>query len=157
MVGGEQPDDSKLVLAKNADDPALNFQVVRGNHDGSHFRICRLETYLAGAFAIEALERCFFPADQRHYDVTGIGDLGLLANDKIPVQDVIFDHGAAFDLQNKGIAATREIAQRNRLAFFNSLQRTPRRDPSHKRKLLHLAIADLILYRLWQLDDLNGA
>jgi hypothetical protein len=32
---------------------------------------------------------------------------------------------------NKGIAATREIAQRNRLAFLNSFQRAPRRDPSH--------------------------
>src|SRR5216684_4804991 len=157
MVGGEQPDDSKLVLAKNADDPALNFQVVRGNHDGSHFRICRLETYLAGAFAIEALQRCFFAADQRHDNVTGIGNLGLLANDIVPVHDVIFDHGAAFDLQHKGIAATSEIAERNRLALFNSFQRAPRRDPSHQWKLLHLAIVYLILDRLRQLDNLDGA
>src|SRR5260370_20659689 len=157
MVGGEQSDDSKLVLAKNADDPALNFQVVRGNHDGSHLRICRLETYLAGAFAIEALKRCFFAADQRHDDVTGISNLGLLANDEVPIHDVIFDHGAAFDLQNKGIAATSEITQRNGLAFFSSFQRAPRRDPSHQWKLLHLAIVYLILDRLRQLDDFDGA
>src|SRR6266852_3203500 len=110
--GGARTDDSALVFAKDADDAALNLDVVRGHHDGGHFGICRLETDLAGAFAIEALERCFFAADQRHDDVTGIGHLGLLANDKIPVHDVIFDHGAAFDLQNKGIAATREIVSR---------------------------------------------
>src|ERR1700737_2266025 len=155
MVGGEQSDDSKLVLAEGADDPALNFQVVRGDHDGSHFRICRLETYLAGGFAIEALKRCFFAANQGDDDVSGIGDLGLLANDIVPVHDVIFDHGTSFDLQDKGIAATREISQRNRLAFFNSFQRAPRRDPSHQWKLLHLAIVYLILDRLWQLDDLD--
>src|SRR5713101_8842842 len=108
MVGGEQSDDSKLVLAKDADDPALNFQVVRGNHDGSHFRICRLEAYLAGAFAIEALKRCFFAADQCHDDVPCIGNLGLLAHNEVPIHDVIFDHGAAFDLQNEGIAASSE-------------------------------------------------
>src|SRR2546430_4027837 len=71
-------DDSGLVFAKDADDTALNLDVVRGNHDRSHFGICRLETYLAGAFAIEALERCFFPTNQRHHNVTSIGDLGLL-------------------------------------------------------------------------------
>ena len=70
-----------------------------------------MQTDLAGAFAIETLERRFFASDQCHHDVTGIGDLGLLAHDEVPVQDVIFDHGAAFDLQHKGIAATRKIAQ----------------------------------------------
>src|SRR5258708_13469050 len=115
MVGGEQSDDSKVVLAKDADDPALNFQVVRGNHDGSHFRICRLETYLARAFAIEALKRCFFAADQRHDDVTGISNLGLLANDEVPLHDVIFDPGAAFDLQNQEIAPSTAIPERNLL------------------------------------------
>src|SRR6202521_3404991 len=157
MVGqGAQSDGSGLVFAKDADDTALNLDIVRGHHDGGHFGICRLETYLAGAFAIETLERCFFAADKRHYDVTGIGDLGLLANDIVPVHDVIFDHGAAFDLQNKRIAATCEISKRNRLAIFNSLQRAPRRDPSHQWKLLHLAIVYLILDRLRQLDNLDG-
>src|SRR6266849_4769484 len=157
MVRGEEKsDDSELVLAKDAYDTALNFYVVRGDHDGSHFGICRLQTYLAGAFAIEALERCFFSANQRHDDVTGVGNLGLLAHNKVPVHDVIFDHGAALDLQDKRIAATREIAQRNRLTFLHGLQRPPRRDPSHQRKLLQLAIADLILDRLRQLDDLDG-
>src|SRR5712664_1064717 len=156
MVGGEQSDDSKLVLAKDADDPALNFQVVRGNHDGSHFRICWLETYLAGTFAVEALQRRFFTTDQRHDDVPCIGNLGLLANDIVPVHDVIFDHEAAFDLQHKGIAATSEIAELNRLALFNSFEGAPRRDPSHQWKLLHLAIVYLILDRLRQLDNLNG-
>src|SRR6267378_106476 len=155
--GGEQLDDSGLVLAKNAYDTALNFYVVRGHHDRSHFGICRLQADLARAFAIEALERCFFATNQRNNDIPGIGDLGLLANDKVPVHDVIFDHGTPFDLQNKGIAATSEIAQRNRLAFFNSFQRAPRRDPSHQWKLLHLAIVYLILDRLRQLDNLDGA
>src|SRR6267378_2012190 len=154
--GGEQLDDSGLVLAKNAYDTALNFYVVRGHHDRSHFGICRLQADLARAFAIEALERCFFATNQRNNDIPGIGDLGLLANDKVPVHDVIFDHGTPFDLQNKGIAATSEIAQRNRLAFFNRFQRAPRRDPSHQWKLLHLAIVYLILDRLRQLDNLNG-
>src|ERR1700719_4861887 len=146
--GGARTDDSALVFAKDADDAALNLDVVRGYHDGGHFGICRLETALAGSFAIEALERCFFAADQRHHDVTGIGHLGLLADDKIPVHDVIFDHGAAFDLQNKGIAATREIAQRNRLTLFNSFQRAPCRNPSHQWKLVHPSIVYLILDRL---------
>src|SRR5467141_280062 len=155
--GGARTDDSALVFAKDADDAALNLDVVRGHHDGGHFGICRLETDLAGAFAIEALERCFFAADQRHDDVTGIGHLGLLANDKIPVHDVIFDHGAAFDLQNKGIAATREIAQRNRHPLFNRFQWAPCLESSHPWKLVHPPIVGLILDRLWQLDDLNGA
>src|SRR6267142_2064289 len=157
MAGGDdQSNDQALVLAEYSDDPTLNFQVVRGHHDRSHFGICRLQAYLAGAFAIEALERRFFAANQRNDDIPGIGDLGLLANDIVPVHDVIFDHGAAFDLQNKGIAATSEIAQRNRLAFLNSFQRAPRRDPSHQWKLLHLAIVYLILDRLRQLDNLDG-
>src|SRR5437899_7835626 len=98
-------DNSELILAKDTDDTALNLDVVRGHHDGSHFRICRLQANLAGAFAIEALQSCFFAANQRHHDVTGIGNLGLFADDEITVHDVILNHGSALDLQDKGIAA----------------------------------------------------
>src|SRR6266852_3556874 len=152
----KQAGDSELVFAKDADDTALNFDVVGGHHDGSHVGICRLQTNLTGAFAIEALEGCFF-ADQRHDDVARIGDLGLLAHHEVAVHDVIVVHGSAFDLQDKRIAATREIAQRYRLALFHGLQRTSRRDPSHQGKFLHLAIGYLLLDRLRQLDNLDGA
>ena len=70
---------------------------------------------------------------------------------------MIFNHGSALDLQDKRIAAAREIAQRNRFALFHGLQRTSRRDSSYQRKLLHLAVDDLFLDRLRQLDDLDGA
>src|SRR6266436_10090312 len=159
MIAGlaESLNNSLLVFTKDADDTTLNLDVVRGHHDRSHFRICGLKTNLAGAFAIKALQSCFFAANQRHHDVTGIGDLGLFADDEISVHDVILDHGRALDLQDEGIAATREIAKRNRFAFFHGLQRTSGGDPSHERKLLQFAIADLILDRLRQLDDFDGA
>src|SRR6266446_4986338 len=154
--GGESSDSSELVFAKAADHTTLNLDVIGRHHDRSHFGICRLEPYLAGAFAIKALESRFFAADQRHNDVTGIGDLGLFAHYEIPIHNVIFNHRSAFDLQDKGITTAREIAQRNRFAFFHGFQRTPRGDPTHQRKLLHLAIGYLLLDRLRQLDDLDG-
>ncbi len=108
MVGGEkQSHDSDLIFAQDADDATLNFYVVGRQQDGSHFGIRRLQTYLAGSFAIEALESCFLAADQRHDDIAGVGNLGLLAYNEVAVHDVIFDHGRAFDLQHKGIAAAR--------------------------------------------------
>ncbi len=70
---------------------------------------------------------------------------------------MILNHGSALDLQDKGIAATREIAQRNRFAFYNGFQGASGGDPSHEGKLLQFAIADLILDRLRQLDDFDGA
>src|SRR6266481_2645738 len=159
MIAGlaESLNNSLLVFTKDADDTTLNLDVVRGHHDRSHFRICGLKTNLAGAFAIEALQSCFFAANQRHHDVTGIGDLSLFADDEISIHDVILDHRSTLDLQDKGIPATRKIAQRNRFAFFHGLQRTSGGDPSHKRKFLQFAIADLILNRLRQLNDLYGA
>src|SRR5947209_17202604 len=93
-----ETNNSELVLAEDADDTPLNLDVVRGHHDGRHFRICRLQSNLAGAFAIEALQSCFFAPNQRHHDVTGIGNLGLFADDEIAVHDVILDHRSALDL-----------------------------------------------------------
>src|SRR6266849_3884140 len=113
----ERSETPELVFAKDADDAALNLYIVRSHHNRSQFGICRLQAYLAGTFAIEALERCFLASDQSHNDVPGIGHLGVLANNKVPIHNVIFNHGCAFDLQDKGIAATREVAQRNRLAL----------------------------------------
>src|SRR5260370_2489569 len=74
---------SELVLAKYADDTPLNLDVVRGHHDGSHFRICRLQANLAGAFAIEALQSCFFAANQPHHDITRIAPCSFFPADKI--------------------------------------------------------------------------
>src|SRR2546426_7427219 len=111
MACGKNLDNSELILAKDADHTTLNLHVVRGHHDGSHFRVCRLQANLAGPLAKEALQSCFLAANQRHHDVTGIGNLGLFAHDEISVHDVILDHGGAFDLEDEGIPATREIAQ----------------------------------------------
>src|SRR6266852_1867780 len=152
----ESLNNSELVFTKDADDAPLNLDVVRGHHDGSHLGVCRLQSNLARPFAVEALQSGLF-ANQRHHDVTGIGDLSLFADDEIAVHDVILNHGGAFDLQDKGIAATREISQRNRFAFFHSLQGASGGDSSREGKLLQFAIADLILDRLRQLDDLDGA
>src|SRR6266481_2052458 len=153
----EQSEMPGLVFAKDADDAALYLNVVRGHHDRSHFGIRRLQADLPGTFAIEALEGCFLAADQRHNDISRIGNLGLLTNDKVSIHDVVFNHGRAFDLQDKGIASAREVAQRNRFALLHGFQRTPGRNSSHQRKLLHLAIGYLLLDRLRQLNNLDGA
>src|SRR5258708_28037219 len=47
----------------------------------------------------------------------------LLAHHKIPVHDVVLDHGVALHLQHEGISSARKITQRNRLALFHRFQR----------------------------------
>src|SRR5437762_4459072 len=99
----------RLVLAKDADYAALNLDVVGSDQDRSHFGICRLQANLAKPFAIEALEGRIFATNQRYDNVARVGDLGLLADHVVPIHDVILDHRGSLDLQDKGIAATREI------------------------------------------------
>ena len=89
------------VFAEDADDAALDFDVAGGNHDGSHFGVGGLQADFAGAFAIEALQSCLFPAHESDDDVAGIGNLRLFANDEIAIHDVILDHGIAFDLKDE--------------------------------------------------------
>src|SRR5689334_10485625 len=146
-----------LVFAKNADDAALNLDVIGGHHYGRHFRIGGLQANLPRTFTIEALKGRVFAANQGNHDVTGVGDLRLLADNEVPVHDVILDHGSAFDLQYEGIAAAGKVAQRNRFAFFHRFQRAPRRDSADQREFLYLPIADLFLDGLGQLNNLNGA
>src|SRR5260370_33234313 len=91
MIAGlaESLNNSLLVFTKDADDTTLNLEVVHGHHDRTHFRICRLQANLAGAFAIEALQCCPFAANQCQHDVTGIGNLDWVAYAELSVHDGI--------------------------------------------------------------------
>src|SRR6267143_7183424 len=149
--------DSGSVFAKNTYDAALNSHVVSRDHNGWHLRICRLQTNLTRSFAIEALQRRFVPANQRHHDVPGVRHLRLFADHVVPVHDVILNHGTAFHLEDERIPATREISQRKGFPLLNRLQRTPRRNPSHEGKLLYLALHYLVLDRLRQLHNFDRA
>src|SRR5580700_3421327 len=111
-----------LVFAEYTDDAALDSDVGGGYEDGSHLGVCRLQTDFAGSFAIETLERGFFPADEGHDDISAVGHLGLLADHEIAVHDVIFDHGVTFHLKHKRISSAREITERDGFPFFDSFE-----------------------------------
>src|SRR5580704_2745024 len=145
------------VLTEHAYHATLNLYVLCGDEDGFHLGIGRLQTNLARALAIEALQGRIFAADQRHDDVAAIGDLRLLADDVVAIHDVILNHGAAFDLQNEGIAAARKIAKRKGFTLFDGLQRPTGGDAAHERKLLDLSLHYLILDGLRQLHDFDRA
>src|SRR5258707_5659287 len=103
--------DSGSVFTENTDDAPLNSNVVRRNQDGSHLRICWLQTNLAWTFAVETLQRRLVPTDQRHHDVAGVRHLRLLADHVVSIHDVVLNHGTAFHLEHKRIATARKISK----------------------------------------------
>src|SRR5579863_10252694 len=94
-----------LVFSEDAHDAALDADIGRGNDDGGHLRVGRLQADLAAGLAIETLYGGFVLADQRHDDFTGVRNLSLLDDDVIAVKDVVVAHGFALHLEDERILA----------------------------------------------------
>ena len=147
----------RSVFAEDADHTALDFDVPGRNDDGVHLAIGRLEADLAARFAVEALERGVGAANEGDDDFTGIGDLGLLDDDVIAVQDVVLNHGVALHLKHIAIAAIGEIAEREGFAVLDGFHGTAGSDAPGQRKLDGLAVSHLLADRLGQLVNFDRA
>lgn len=145
------------IFAEDADDSALDFYIGGGKNDGCHLRIGGLEANLSGGLAVEALERGFFIADKSDDDFTGVGDLRLLNDDVIAIENMIFVHRVAFDLQDECVLPAAEIGERNGFAILDGFKRTACGDASNKRQADGVALDDLIANGFGQLRNFDGA
>src|SRR5579859_1323653 len=125
--------DAELVLAEDADDAALDFHVGGGGDDGSHLRIGGLEANLAGGLAVETLKRGFVVADKSDDDFTRVGDLRLLDDDVIAIENVILVHRVTLHLQDECVLSAAEISERNCLAILDGFERAAGGDAANER------------------------
>src|SRR5262245_1455774 len=101
------------VFPQHTNHASLNPDVARRFDNRPHLGVGRLQTDFPGTLAIKPFERRFFSPDQRNHDISGVGYLRLLAHHKVAVQDVVFDHRTALDLQDKRVSAASEVSERN--------------------------------------------
>jgi len=108
-----------------------------------HFGIAGWRRTLPRAFAIEALERCFFPAAQRPNDVTHWRP-GFCSQRQDPVLICLRSWSCLLHNRNWPAHATRENRPRNRLLVLQQPPATPAAILPQAESL-HLAISDLVL------------
>jgi len=156
-IGSAAASDRISIFAENPDYAALDLHVGSRDDNRVHLAVGGLKANLAARLAIETLQGGVGAADQGDHNFAGIGDLGLLDDDVVSIEDVIVPHGATLHLKDIAVATADEFAERKCFAFFDGFERAPRGNAAHHGDFDGLPIGNLFANRLGKVLHFNGA
>ncbi len=121
----------ELVLAKYAEDAALDGDLGGGDDDGVHFCVGGLQADHA-AFQIEAFEGGFGSSDEGDDDFSLAGGAGALDENVVAVDDVLVAHGFATNLEGEDFAIADDVAEGDALRVFDGFNGEAGGDAAHE-------------------------